>query len=804
MKVTKWKAAIISTGRDLKYLRSSVFSYLKKRKFEVIAYEKTGYPVEPSVSAHEACIVALKECDIIILLIDKSYGTFFLDENISITETEYNESAKLGKIIIPCINQKADQDRNTILKAIKQIKEKKGITEDKAKTLVSPHYVDSWNVIDFITNVYDADKDNWVIKFSTQDDLLPNLESRLKGLTRAIYTKCLESQVKAIKRQKTVTLSLSLDDIINKGYFIEPEYEVQSGVEKGGLLQDCNIGKSKQHIMLIGKPGLGKSTLLSKSFIENAEQCLNDKSTEIPIYISLRGRGTSYHFDYNKFNNEYFKLYIGKEIYPLLDESKITRLFYIDGFDEISEIPSSLDRDLINSSLFFAEPFVLCIRTRFAEKVVKKLSIDDKCDLIIKLLPWHKEKAWNYIEEYCRIRNKEKLYEKIYDSYFDNDELRDIFESPLFIMMFLMLIEEPSIKLPLDKINIVFLYSEFINQWIIREIIRAGDDELESIKRDILDALKFTAWYFYKSRFESEIHFVNKEKISEYLSKIDSNLPSVISKQAFTSLLDIKPYTNEINGFIHEQFMEYLIAEKFIECSYTKDYPFKEYLGYEIRWEINRLIKSIWKIKSLEYLRIILDNLWSFYEEIVHSNEKSNLAIRNHIMYYIGRLPIKEAKRKLLIADDIEKDVFVKLSIAFGLIKLSDYKKEDEFYTLLKSDDLFDKANRGYHLVYYRDWNIKNEQPPYLDTGQHKWDATFQALRNHLLSKEPRHLTLRRVEYFTLKRFIEVRKKSEPLSKEDLKLFENAITDIENKDFRDKAYAEFKKLKKVWKKYLSK
>jgi hypothetical protein len=212
-------------------------------------------------------------------------------------------------------------------------------------------------------------------------------------------------------------------------------------------------------------------------------------------------------------------------------------------------------------------------------------------------------------------------------------------------------------------------------------------------------------------------------------------------------------------------------------------------------------VRTLWRYEKREGVEKMLQNLWNSSRGYLSNKDPLGIAIRNHALYYIGRLPGPEAKEKLKVADTMESEIFVKLSIAFGLMKLGDYEKEGELFERLKYDEVWDKANRGYHLVYYGDWILKEEKPPYLDDGARIWTRTLKALLRHIQSQEKRHIALRRVELLTIRRFIEVRGYyNPPMTRGDLKVIEEAIECMEDEPlgFLKKVKDEFCELKNTF------
>jgi hypothetical protein len=81
---------------------------------------------------------------------------------------------------------------------------------------------------------------------------------------------------------------------------------------------------------------------------------------------------------------------------------------------------------------------------------------------------------------------------------------------------------------------------------------------------------------------------------------------------------------------------------------------------------------------------------------------------------------------------------------------------EDEYFKLLKDNQTTDRLNRGYHLSYYGDTEpvTETEATPD-DDGTSDAARTIATLFRRLGRTEPRHRRLRRIELFTIFRFLE-------------------------------------------------
>jgi len=367
--------------------------------------------------------------------------------------------------------------------------------------------------------------------------------------------------------------------------------------------------------------------------------------------------------------------------------------------------------------------------------------------------------------------------------------------------MFLWIVHESQMDLPLDVKDQTSVYDRFIDLWINRELSRAGMNGSKKMARHV-EAIKrgwqLTAWEIYKRRFLGET--IHRDQLNECLLSHDKSLKDVLKYPGYYQFLDIRPHTEEIRGMFHEQFMEHLLAKEIVRCSITAEYPFPDFLKYEIRPEINRIIRILWLRRSAEEIDVTLQRLWKVYEDRLGGTDAQSIAVRNHTMYYIGRLPHSKAQNKLMQADKMEKEPFVKLSIAFGLMKLGDYDKERELFAKLSQEIQWDKANRGYHLVYYGDWIIKGDHPPYLDDGTKGWGNTLRALLRHIKSKESRHIPLRRIELLTIRRLLEARNSRGPMTQDHLNIIKEAVKHMPDapKGFKEEVEKTYQRLEKVF------
>ncbi len=805
MDASPWRIAIISTGYDLSDLRSVIAESIHELGFDGLAYELPGYPVEPNVHSHNACLHAIKQADIVILIIDQRYGGFYVGSTgMSITEEEYNEAVKENKIIIPCIRKKSWDERHTLFKTAESL----GLSRDEAKTTLTTSYVQNWEVLEFIEKVRKADTDNFVITFEDPTDLRININSRLEGISRFILELITKEQKKIVQAIKTSTgMDLSLGDVLSKGYFLDPPFKIITGTKNSedSVADFINkIRRQKLGIALYGGPGSGKTTLVAKAFLEHADYCIDNKEIDIPFFISLRGKGSDYKFSIDDFIDVSFKELINKEVYPVLRMTSIRPVFYIDGFDEISEDVQNINLQEVANSQILSQAFIFSCRLRFAKDYLNEITFGNKLNYIIELSSWKLDLALEYIDKFCRIHDKDELSIDLKEYFQDNTELEAIASNPLLLTLFLWVVEMSEMSLPLDIRNKTNLFDKCIDLWIKRDIARLeidGTQEGRIAEDRIKRAWKIASWEIYKSRFPDEQSPILSQLV-ESIINVDQELEKISNNEAFLGIFEINTSTKKVRGMMHEQFLEHLAAYSIVEGMKNNKYPFPDSLDFVIRPEINRIIRAIWKEKGTSYQNDILQNLWNIYLRNFDFVDPQNIFRRNQAAYYIGRINSNLSLEKLQQAKNLEKNISVHLSISFGLIKKGDFREEEILYNKLKRDMEVDIANRGYHMVYYRD--LQTGGPPYIDPGTSTWNNTLNALLRHLESHSMRHLILRRVELFTIKRFIETRIEKGPVTQEIMQRIENSINNTPDlssdlwETYFTKVQHELEELKRSW------
>jgi hypothetical protein len=196
------KAFISSTIYDFQDLRSSLKWYLEKSGFQVLTSESNDFPVEQSVSSYDACLKAIQNTDVFILLIGFRVGGMYDKKNrISITRQEYREAKAISKQrplqIITIVRNELwviKEDRKALKKLISKLTADQKLEPGAEKLTYHPSKFadDAKTILSFIDEVSqkqemkeasagkgDYPENNWINQFSSFEDIVQTLETRL-------------------------------------------------------------------------------------------------------------------------------------------------------------------------------------------------------------------------------------------------------------------------------------------------------------------------------------------------------------------------------------------------------------------------------------------------------------------------------------------------------------------------------------------------------------------------------------------------------------------------------------------------
>lgn len=789
---SNWVIGVLSTDYDLHEHRTAIINLFNNKGVVPSAFENPDFPVPPDMHSHDACLAALKRVDIAILIIDKRSGGVYVGstKDTSITEQEFIETAKAHKPHFVFVSKSAWDERHSYKM---QLKKSAKTQDDFDKNYVCT-YVASVNVFHFIDQIQNAyasyGTSNWISQYTGIDDLKDAVEGKLSGLSQYYCYKIAKKQARAISQRKTSTsMMMSLGDVFSKGYYVEPDFKVESGeLLEGEDLANKIVStiKNEYSALIVGEAGYGKTTILAKSYLSHFESC-RPTDYDIPFYLNLKSRGSLYHFDFFQYIEEAFAQYLEKLPYPFLNLSSIKPYFYLDSFDELAEKITTQDLQSISRSTIFSRPFLLTCRNQFAMRYIRSNEFASKISTRVKVNEWSIDKANDYINNFCIINKNTELLQNINGLLTENPELCDILDNPLLITMLLWVIEQNGLRVPETIKNRVQLFSECLKELAFREIERL---QLSLTKEEMLIIWAFAAWEVYYAKIQKkDIQY--QGLVSKLCTEFNNN---EINESWFEALF----MSNQMNiaGTFHEQFLEFLSAQAILLACHVSKYPFPEFLCEVVRPEINRYFRALWYEQDDDKKSKIIENIKTLYTQKLLFNDETAIMQRIHAVYHLSRLKYVGKNEFTNSALLLERNVSVRLSLFFGAIKFGDMGKEKELYQLISNNHEYSDANRGYHLAYYGDI-VAEDKLPFKDNVCVLWPNTLSAFLRHFQSTEEGHYFLWRIDLLTMRQLMSARSSpfqvDEALLEQIKRLIYNRINP-KYPDFQKSIEAEFEEL----------
>lgn len=802
-----WIIALISTDYDLKDERKAIIDFLKTKNIKVSAFEEPDFPNISGVHSHDNCLQALQRADIAILVVNSRYGgKYYLNQDVSITEEEYN-NLKIPTVVL--VNNKVWDER------VIYHKQRDNFAGKAEDFHYYPQFIKDIEIFDFIDRIQDAynakGRANWMNYWNDISDLINHLPSVLSALSVNIIRQIKNEQIKEVRAKKTsTTFSMSLGDVFEKGYYIEPEYELLSGnMDTKKTLSEAIIQKMQDNesCVIIADAGAGKTTLVARSFLTEASD--DSALFDIPIYVWLKSRGVNYEFSIDAIIKDSLERYLHKQFFPFFDKSGFRFHFFLDGFDELSEKLTLEDLKNINSSEFFQWPVVLTSRSQYAERYMLSNDFMSKFSCQIRIKEWSEDMAKKYIAQFCELQGKDDMFkERISGLLTSNEELKNVLKSPLLVTVLLYVIEHNRMEIPETVNSRVTLLQKCLELLAQREIdTKIKKEEVIPNYNDLVLQWAYFAWSIYEERLKRKDNphgegGIHVEEAIEYIKNVPGvNQYSAWPMNIYDAIFDV--IDDRAVGTFHEQFLEFLVAYSLVYACQFRIQPYPDFLKYVMRPEINRYFRGLVEQKKNSEKKQIVSSIHDLYMSLAGSEKKSDIAMRVHAVYHLSRISGANDDGIIDRIFNIEKELAVLQSLYFGIIKKGDLSKEKELYELLSTKEEYSDANRGYHLAYYDSLQGQKELP-YSDDISIVWNGTLKAFIRHFGSNSAEHYYLRRIDILTMMQFIKHRQSAHPLTEEGLLLLESRVNNPPIKtspEYQRDIEVEFDKLKEAYYKF---
>ena len=334
------------------------------------------------------------------------------------------------------------------------------------------------------------------------------------------------------------------------------------------------------HVLLVGRPGSGKSTALVRLLLEESQKAqglLSDyshqeKIIQIPILVELRYYETSIIDLILQFLKEHNLIIDSSKLETiLLRKTNINFLLFFDG---INELPSEKGRlDLQRFRKFYGKVSMI-----FSTRDIGlggDLNLEKKFEMLPLTVPQMKEFVRTYLHE-----NSEAMLKQL------GDRLREFGQTPLLLWMLCCVFKSNDSQIP-NNLGLVFRqFTEIYDRQL-----KADVSTFEESREWWRDLLQILAWKMTEGESKTEIKVAISRREAELeltTFVLDQGLPKHYSKKWLDDLLKhhlIQLEGNDQITFRHQLIQEYYAAEILLEkLSKLSDEELQwNYLNY-LKW----------------------------------------------------------------------------------------------------------------------------------------------------------------------------------------------------------------------------
>jgi TIR domain len=510
-------------------------------------------------------------------------------------------------------------------------------------------------------------------------------------------------------------------------------------------------------VVLVGAPGGGKTTLLRSLF-------LRDDSIYAPQYkvsfitaasVVADSRGTSHHGDMQAIS-----------------------LVLLDGVDEIGSAGLEPVMDYVTKIRSRGVRVRMTCRTDFYFRhIAMRENWSGLFGEVVELQDWTRADAEVFAERYADQAGDPSLYQRAIELLDRIPSRSPLWRNPLQLTLLLYLLHS-RVNISLEELSYPYaLYGVVYRHWQHRErhrgtgqVSAAAVEGAHVAVAKGLDATRGDA----PPRLRDVI-----------ASVVGDLLDAVLEDTAFRGLIDTRlddEGAEVIIGFRHETFAEFVIARSVINVFEQGGYAIDRELAATYGSHINRFIRSGLEFRATVRASHILDNLFRRYEELLaerlahadaQESDTANDAIREQLIYYIGRIPASDDSLSFLRrVYRTEAAPIIRRSAALGAISQGDEEIEFEYLTMLRDDPAEALLNRSAQIIYFID--DKGDFHSYRDTGFASWRRTRDHIFERLVTNGVREMRLRFWDMETLLSFFRSRP-SEKLSATEVDVLKGMI-----------------------------
>lgn len=479
----------------------------------------------------------------------------------------------------------------------------------------------------------------------------------------------------------------------------------QSYKEKEYTFDEIN-SKSKNIKVLLGKSGIGKTTLMKYLCYSKTVSCLDFTSSAIPIYIPLRRIGAKISLEdlimdslkkrgYTALHSHFFEMM-----------RKNSFIFFLDAYDEVQEkYQEEVKRQI--------EDFVSTQKNDvyITSRISKPLFLPGVIQFVIK--PLDKNVIENFVQVYCGDQKINFLLE------ITNKGLIEESKNTLLLTLMILIYKEDS-HVPLTRNQIVKRIIEKIKEWEQSKGERLENSLSWNIKEQLFSKLAFKFFEYDKKSFLSmdEINEVllplldTYEQNREITRGIDKH--RILEDLTFTGIIS---YNDNQLSFWHNIFLDYF-ASKELASIYISNSEFIEKIKQQVMWEsiiigsATHMPDSTKLVNELKENNLSLASACLIESQFVEESTIHNIVLKLNARCFSKLSPIRYKALHFLkrINSQCTTDLF------FALIENATYP-EIRMVALEEISKL--KTNEAKEIIYkYLEWDVKLFGPYYWGSSQ--------------------------------------------------------------------------------------
>jgi hypothetical protein len=497
---------------------------------------------------------------------------------------------------------------------------------------------------------------------------------------------------------------LVVDPMIRPGRILRPPLRYSSWLAAAGRLT---------RVIVRGGPGAGKSMLLRKRMLD------------IELGRSPAGGGVL--------------LLDARDILedglPARPEDDVELL--LDGLDEVGTRLAGRVVGLVEQ---WPHPIWIACRTEFLRHNQAAFSLAAAADEVIEVLPWSSDDVNWFIDAYAGRVHDDGLADWLGRIRQASAELEALIANPLHLTLALYLATmRSSVRQDIPRTR-YSLYEAFYAHWVRHEADRGTSRP--GRERLIQRAHLALSRAIYVERQEGGLSL---EDVDEYLVGNGADAGELLADTAFTGILRLEPAgeSRRFRGFVHETYGEFLLAAETVRAFDEGGRTLDDALIVAFNDDVHVFVRGALSERSLSQRTRYLVTIESRYRELLSppgADEPDAIRLREHLLYYAGRLELERCPPLLRDAYERETVPVLRRAAALGAILHGDWGIERDYMLRLSSDSAEQLLNRSVQRVYFGD--VPGDLHEVVDDGG-PWQRTREAIVSRLADDAERSRRLR-------------------------------------------------------------